>query len=227
MDGFSFENKHSELAIKEGKEKHGNVQIYNVGIDQEMKEYLTETLKQKLPFMVKEGKIEWFCKFINWIIMDQRSMFSLNTYMTTQQEDQTHNEFHEYYYRLLGEVGQEYPTLSKIIFLQLVLRENLIIYTENRVDVRDVWLTIARKLQIKKPNIYVVDAETNIEEILSTKTEYQRTMLYDIHKISNSALNKLLNTVDTSVSFLAIQNPHEKLSPHITDLFSMSFLYSQ
>ena len=58
VDGFSFENKHSELAIQEGKEKYENVHIYNVGIDEGMKEYLTGTLKQKLPFIVREGKIE-------------------------------------------------------------------------------------------------------------------------------------------------------------------------
>lgn len=53
MDGFSFENKNSEMAIKEAKEKHGNVSIYNVGIDDSMKEYLTGTMKLKLPFVVK------------------------------------------------------------------------------------------------------------------------------------------------------------------------------
>lgn len=53
VDGFSFENKNSEMAIKEAKEKHGNVSIYNVGIDDSMKEYLTGTMKLKLPFVVK------------------------------------------------------------------------------------------------------------------------------------------------------------------------------
>ena len=52
-------------------------------------------------------------------------------------------------------------------------------------------------------------------------------MLYDVHLLSNNALNKLLNIVDNSVSFVAIQNHHQKLSPHIADLFAISFVYTQ
>ena len=56
---------------------------------------------------------------------------------------------------------------------------------------------MSRKLQIKKPNIYVIDSQTNITDILATKSEYQRVLLYDVHKFSNNALNQLLNTTDS------------------------------
>lgn len=86
---------------------------------------------------------------------------------------------------------------------------------------------MSRKLQIKKPNIYVIDHQTNITEILSTKSEYQRVLLYDVHQFSTNALNQLLNTTDNEVSFVAIQNPKDKISPHVSDLFALSFIYNQ
>ena len=64
-----------------------------------------------------------------------------------------------------------------------MLRENFLLFTEDRVDVRDIWLVIARKLQLSKPDIYVVDENIKIDEILSTKNEYQRVMLYDVEKL--------------------------------------------
>lgn len=58
VDGFPFENKNSDIAINEAKEKHENVFIYNVKVDEGMKEYIGQKLNLKLPFVVKEGKIE-------------------------------------------------------------------------------------------------------------------------------------------------------------------------
>ena len=102
------------------------------------------------------------------------------------------------------------------------------IYTEDRIDVRDLWLAIARKLALPKPDIYVVDQNINIEEILATKNDYQRILLYDVDKLSIDSVNKILNSnfQTTSVSFLGIQNPKSPIQPHIADLFSMAFLYN-
>ena len=123
--------------------------------------------------------------------------------------------------------SHEYAYLSRIFFLQLVLRENFILFTEDRIDVRDIWLAIARKLQLPKPDIYVVDENIKIEEILSIKSEYQRVMLYDVEKLPVESVNKILNVglQSSNVSFIAIQNPKNTLKPYISDLFSMAFFY--
>ena len=108
-----------------------------------------------------------------------------------------------------------------------MLRENFILFTEDRIDVRDIWLAIARKLQLPKPDIYVVDENIKIEEILSIKSEYQRVMLYDVEKLPVESVNKILNVglQSSNVSFIAIQNPKNTLKPYISDLFSMAFFY--
>ena len=57
------------------------------------------------------------------------SMFSLNTTLLGQA-----NPLHAYYNRIFPE--QNYPHLTKILFLQLVLRENILLYSPRRAEVK-------------------------------------------------------------------------------------------
>lgn len=46
----------------------------------------------------------------------------------------THNGLHDYYNQLLGNC--DYPLLAKILFLQLVTRENILLYSSRRAEVK-------------------------------------------------------------------------------------------
>ena len=64
-----------------------------------------------------------------------RSLFSLNTVNTILPNAQLPaNELHQFYHRIMGE--ENYPHLCKILFLQLVLRENILIYSDRRVEIK-------------------------------------------------------------------------------------------
>ena len=103
----------------------------------------------------------------------------------------------------------------------------MLIYTEDRVDARDIWLSIARRLQLPRPDLYVVDDKMDIDAILKTASEYQRVMLYDVEKLSASSVNKILNSnlQSSNVSFIAIQDPRQPLQPFVADLFPIAFAY--
>ena len=60
--------------------------------------------------------------------------------------------------------------MSKIIFLQLVLRENFVIYSSRRVEVKEVWNEMNKKLGEKVANIYIMDQSSKIEEILANRS---------------------------------------------------------
>ena len=69
-------------------------------------------------------------------------MFSLNTNNTAlpTQANALHN-----YYRQIAK-NDNYPYLSKIIFLQLVLSENVLIYSDHRVQIKETWNHINKKI---------------------------------------------------------------------------------
>lgn len=100
--------------------------------------------------------------------MDTKSIFSVNTNLTNfksvpNSNVQTmENQIHYFYYKLLPSFSMESPYLSKMFYLQLLLRENILIFTTDRVDARDIWLSISRVLELKKPEIYVVDEKFNV-----------------------------------------------------------------
>jgi hypothetical protein len=58
--------------------------------------------------------------------------------------------------------GESYPNLCKILFMQLVLRENVLIYSDRRVEIKEVWNAVNKKIGEKVGNIYIVDQLTNI-----------------------------------------------------------------
>ena len=60
--------------------------------------------------------------------------------------------------------------MSKILFLQLVLRENVVIYSNRRVEVKEVWNEMNKKLGEKVANIYIMDQSSKIEEILANRS---------------------------------------------------------
>ena len=60
--------------------------------------------------------------------------------------------------------------MSKILFLQLVLRENFVIYSNRRVEVKEVWNEMNKKLGEKVANIYIMDQSSKIEEILANRS---------------------------------------------------------
>lgn len=43
----------------------------------------------------------------------------------------------------------------------------MVIYTEDRVDARDIWLSISRALDQKKPHIYVTDEQLDMQHLLT------------------------------------------------------------
>ena len=85
--------------------------------------------------------------------LEKKSMFSVNTLMTVHPDSGGKNDLHAYYEQLVPEHSQEYPSLSKIYFLQLVLRENTILFTQQRIVAKDIWLGITRKLGFNTPNV--------------------------------------------------------------------------
>lgn len=95
------------------------------------------------------------------LLPNGRSLFSLNTINTAIQSSiNLNNEMHKFYYSLLGE--SNYPHLSKILFLQLVLRENFVIYSNRRVEMKEVWNEMNKKLGEKVANIYIMDQSSMI-----------------------------------------------------------------
>jgi hypothetical protein len=70
------------------------------------------------------------------------------------------NELHQFYHRLMQ--GESYPNLCKILFMQLVLRENVLIYSDRRVEIKEVWNAVNKKIGEKVGNIYIVDQLTKI-----------------------------------------------------------------
>lgn len=61
-----------------------------------------------------------------------RSMFSVNTSLTLPQI--SHNPLHAFQKQLLPD--SDYPWLSKLLFLQLVLRENILVYSSRRAEIK-------------------------------------------------------------------------------------------
>jgi hypothetical protein len=74
-----------------------------------------------------------------------------------------------------------------------VLRENVLIYSNRRVEIKEVWNAVNKQLGEKVGNIYIVDQLTKIEDILANQSDYKRALIYDLTEISNSAINYLLN----------------------------------
>lgn len=98
--------------------------------------------------------------------METKSIFSVNTNQTSSKfrgsEDKSVNLLHDFYYRMFPLHEKECPYLCKILFLHLLLRESFLILTEDRVDVKDVWIEISKSLELKKPEIYVADEKMDI-----------------------------------------------------------------
>lgn len=124
----------------------------------------------------------------------------------------------------MAEYDHEFFGLGRIVFLQLVLRENVLLYGHNRTDPRLLWLYLAPKLALPKPYICVLDAHTSREQLLQPS---HSLLLYDLHQMSNSLINELVNHTEHDISFLGVQDPDQAISPHVCDLFPISFVYSE
>ena len=46
--------------------------------------------------------------------------------------------------------------------MQLLLKDNLLLLTDRRMLVKDIWLNLSKRLNMATPNIYVVDEKTNL-----------------------------------------------------------------
>jgi hypothetical protein len=58
LNGFTFENEESKLAVEATQKKYGgDVTMYNFAIDNNMKEYITEKISAKIPFVVHKQQI--------------------------------------------------------------------------------------------------------------------------------------------------------------------------
>jgi hypothetical protein len=99
---------------------------------------------------------------------------------------------------------ENYPNLCKILFLQLVLRENVLIYSNRRVEIKEVWNAVNRRLGEKVGNIYIVDQLTKIEDVLANQSAYKRVLLYDLTEIANAGLNYLLNNTQETPTLTVV-----------------------
>lgn len=58
MNAFSFENKDTEAFLKKLKEKYENLYVCNVSLDASLSDYIKNTIKQELPFVVVKGEVQ-------------------------------------------------------------------------------------------------------------------------------------------------------------------------
>lgn len=114
------------------------------------------------------------------------------------------NDLHQFYYQLMQD--ENYPNFCKILFLQLVLRENVLVYSNHRVEIKEVWNSVNKRLGEKVGNIYIVDQLTKIEEVLANQSAFKRILLYDLTEISNTGLNYLLNNQQDTLTLTVVEN---------------------
>jgi hypothetical protein len=114
------------------------------------------------------------------------------------------NDLHQFYYQLMQD--ENYPNFCKILFLQLVLRENVLVYSNHRVEIKEVWNSVNKRLGEKVGNIYIMDQLTKIEEVLANQSAFKRVLLYDLTEISNAGLNYLLNNQQDTLTLTVVEN---------------------
>lgn len=84
------------------------------------------------------------------------SLFSLDSLASNLPQS---NSLHQHYHSL---VDESYPHLCKMLFLQLVMRENFLIYSDRRVELKEAWNSVNKKLGERVGNIYIVDQLSSI-----------------------------------------------------------------
>jgi glutaredoxin len=57
-NAFAFESKETETFLNIQKEKYPNLYVYNVNLDSKLSEYIKNSLKQNLPFVIVKGQIQ-------------------------------------------------------------------------------------------------------------------------------------------------------------------------
>jgi len=67
----------------------------------------------------------------------------------------TQNGLHDFYHQLLGDC--DYPFLAKILFLQLVTRENVLLYSSRRAEVKEAWMGLAKQLKDNQASVFAID----------------------------------------------------------------------
>ena len=67
----------------------------------------------------------------------------------------TQNGLHDFYHQLLGNC--DYPFLAKILFLQLVTRENVLLYSSRRAEVKEAWMGLAKQLKDNQASVFAID----------------------------------------------------------------------
>ena len=125
-----------------------------------------------------------------------RSLYSLATNIPVGP-----NPLHDFYNTLLSDC--DYPLLSKILFLQLLTKENILLYSSRRAEIKEAWSGFNKKINDNQSTILIIDQNTDIQELISLKGE-RRVLLFDLGKVTTHSLNQLLNHSLSELTLLAI-----------------------
>lgn len=64
---------------------------------------------------------------------------------------------------------------------------------------------LAKQLKDTQASVYVVDPESKIDEVLSSKGE-RRVLLFDLGKVGTQGVNFLLNNSLTGITIFAVED---------------------
>jgi hypothetical protein len=58
LNGFTFENEESKTAVEAAQKKYGeSVTMFNFSVDKNLKDYITEKISAKIPFIVHKQQV--------------------------------------------------------------------------------------------------------------------------------------------------------------------------